>query len=93
MNNIKVHKSGEFSVMSNYHLRDKEMSLKAKGVMTIMLALPKEWDYSVAGLQSLSKDGKDGTTSALLELEKLGYLLRQKVVDEKGRFAGYDYHI
>ena len=93
MNNIKVHKSGEFTVMSNHHLRDKEMSLKAKGILSIMLSLPTEWDYSVAGLQTLSKDGKDSTTGALVELEKLGYLLRQKVVDEKGRFAGYDYHI
>lgn len=93
MNKINVHKNGEFTVMSNHHLRDKEMSLKAKGILSIMLSLPKEWDYSVAGLKSLSKDGKDGTTSALIELEKLGYLVRKKAVGEKGRFAGYDYDI
>jgi hypothetical protein len=93
MNNIKVHKSGEFTVMSNHHLQDKEMSLKAKGILSIMLSLPKEWDYSVAGLKTLSKDGKDCTTSALVELEKLGYLVRKRAVDEKGRFAGYNYDI
>lgn len=93
MSNIKVHKNGEFTVMSNYHLKDKDMSLKAKGLLSIMLSLPSDWDYSVAGLQTRSKDGKDGTTSALIELEKLGYLIRKKAIDEKGRFAGYDYHI
>ena len=90
---IKVHKSGEFTVMSNYHLRDKEMSLKAKGILSIMLSLPAEWDYSVAGLQTLSKDGKDSTTNALNELETLGYLVRTKVTDERGRFNGYNYDI
>lgn len=92
-NEIKVHKSGEFTVMSNHHLRDSEMSLKAKGLLTIMLSLPKEWDYSVAGLQTLSKDGKDSTTNALLELETLGYLTRTKQITEAGRFNGYRYDI
>ncbi len=93
MSDIKVHKSGEFTVMSNYHLKDKRMSLKAKGILSVMLSLPSEWDYSVAGLQTLSKDGKDGTTSALIELEKLGYLVRSKVLNEKGQFDGYNYDI
>lgn len=92
-NEIRVHKSGEFTVMSNHHLRDSEMSLKAKGLLTIMLSLPKEWDYSVAGLQTLSKDGKDSTTNALLELETLGYLTRTKQTTEAGRFNGYRYDI
>lgn len=92
-NEFKIHKNGEFTVMSNYHLRDKGMSLKAKGILSIMLSLPPEWDYSVAGLRALSKDGKDGTTTALVELETLGYLRRSKVTDKQGRFQGYNYDI
>lgn len=69
------------------------MTLKAKGILSIMLSLPPEWDYSVAGLRTLSKDGKDSTTTALVELENLGYLIRTKVIDEKGRFQGYHYDI
>lgn len=93
MNKIRVHKNGEFIVMSNYHLQDNEMTLKAKGLLSTMLSLPPKWDYSVAGLKTLSKDGRDSITSALLELEKHGYLVRERVTDQKGRFAGYDYHI
>lgn len=92
-NEFRVHKSGEFTVMSNYHLRDKGMSLKAKGILSIMLSLPPEWDYSVAGLRALSKDGKDGTTAALVELETLGYLKRSQATDKQGRFKGYNYDI
>lgn len=93
MNKIRLHKNGEFIVMSNYHLQDNEMTLKAKGLLSTMLSLPPKWDYSVAGLQTLSKDGRDSITSALCELEKHGYLVRERVTDQKGRFAGYDYHI
>ena len=92
-NEFKIHKSGEYTIISNYHLKDKGMTLKAKGILSIMLSLPPEWDYSVAGLRTLSKDGKDGTTTALVELEALGYLVRTKVVDDKGRFQGYRYDI
>lgn len=93
MGEIRVHKNGEYTTMSNYHLKDKGMTLKAKGILSIMLSLPPEWDYSVAGLRILSKDGKDSTTTALVELENLGYLIRTKVIDEKGRFQGYHYDI
>lgn len=90
---IRVHKNKDFSVISNIHLKDKEMSLKAKGLQSVMLSLPGDWDYSVVGLASLSKDGKDSVMSALNELESLGYLKRNRVIDEKGRFAGFDYDI
>lgn len=79
--------------MSNHHFKEKEMSLKAKGLLSLMLSLPDEWDYSVMGLVSLSKDGKDSVMNALNELEEFGYLVRTRVTDEKGRFAGYDYDI
>ena len=69
------------------------MSLKAKGLLSLMLSLPDDWDYSIAGLATLSRDGKDSVMSALKELEQFGYLTRSRVVDERGRFAGYDYDI
>ena len=79
--------------MSNAHFKEREMSLKAKGLLSLMLSLPDEWDYSVSGLVSLSKDGKDSTTKALTELEHLGYVRRIRATDSKGRFTGYDYDI
>lgn len=69
------------------------MSLKAKGLLSLMLSLPDDWDYSISGLATLSKDGKDSIMSALAELEKFGYLTRKRVTDEKGRFAGVEYNI
>lgn len=90
---IRVHKTKDYTVMSNAHFREKGMSLKAKGLLSMMMSLPDDWDYSVMGLTTLSKDGKDSVMSALNELEKFGYLSRSRVTDEHGRFAGYDYDI
>ena len=69
------------------------MSLKAKGLLSLMLSLPDDWNYTVSGLVSLSKDGKDSVMSALSELEKFGYLKRERVVNDKGQFAGIEYNI
>ena len=93
MSVIRVHKSSNFTVMSNYHFKEKKMSLKAKGLLSLMLSLPNDWNYSVAGLVTLSKDGKDSVMSALAELEKFGYLTRSQLVNEKGQFSGVEYHI
>ena len=90
---IRVNKTADYTVMSNTHIREKEMSLKAKGLLSLMLSLPDDWDYSIAGLETLSKDGKDSVMSALAELEDFGYLTRTQTTDEKGRFTGYDYDI
>lgn len=90
---IKVHKTKGYTVMSNHHLREKKMSLKAKGLLSIMFSLPDDWDYSIAGLVTLSKDGKDGVMNALKELELFGYLVRTRLTDEMGRFKGYEYDI
>lgn len=90
---IRVHKTKDYTVMSNTHFREKGMTLKAKGLLSLMFSLPDDWDYSIAGLTTLSKDGKDGVMSALNELEKFGYLKRTRLFDEKGHFAGYDYDI
>lgn len=93
MSVFRVHKTKNFTVMSNYHFKEKEMGLKAKGLLSLMLSLPDSWNYSVSGLVSLSKDGKDGVMSALAELEKFGYLTRKRVQNEKGQFSGVEYHI
>lgn len=93
MSVMRVHKTANFTVMSNYHFKEKKMSLKAKGLLSLMLSLPEDWDYSVAGLTSLSKDGKDGVMTALGELEKFGYLTRTRLVNDKGQFDGIEYNI
>ena len=71
-----VHKTSDYTVMSNTHFKEKEMTLRAKGLLSLMLSLPDDWDYSIAGLCTLSKDGKDSVMNALLELEEFGYLVR-----------------
>ena len=90
---IRVNKTADYTVMSNSHFREKGMSLKAKGLLSLMLSLPDSWDYSIAGLVTLSKDGKDSVMGALTELENFGYLIRTRTKDESGRFAGYEYDI
>ena len=90
---IRVNKTADYTVMSNAHFKEKEMSLKAKGLLSLMLSLPDTWDYSIAGLVALSKDGKESVMNALSELEKFGFLIRTRTTDEKGRFTGYDYNI
>ena len=93
MSIVRVHKTANFTVMSNFHFKEKKMSLKSKGLLSLMLSLPDSWSYSISGLVTLSKDGKDGVMSALAELEKFGYLQRERITDDKGRFAGIEYHI
>lgn len=90
---IRVNKTANYTVLSNYHFKEKEMSLKAKGLLSLMLSLPDTWNYTIAGLVSLSKDGKDSVMSALAELEKFGYLTRTQKVNKKGQFSGVEYNI
>lgn len=90
---IRVNKTTDYTVMSNAHFKEKEMSLKAKGLLSMMLSLPNDWDYSITGLTALSKDGKDSVMNALSELEKFRYLKRTRLVNEKGQFDGYTYDV
>ena len=90
---FRVNRNKNYTHMANYHFREKEMSLKAKGLLSLMLSLPDEWDYSANGLATLSKDGKDSIKKTLVELEQFGYLKRTRATDSKGRFVGYDYDI
>ena len=89
---IRVNKNKDYTTMSNYHFRDKELSLRAKGLLSQMLSLPEDWDYSIEGLASLNKEGVKAIRSTLQELEDRGYLIRTRVNDEKGHFA-YVYDI
>ncbi len=90
---IRVNKTANYTVLSNYHFKEKKMSLKAKGLLSLMLSLPDDWNYSISGLVKLSKDGKDSVMSALAELEKFGYLTREKTTNSKGQFSGIEYNI
>ena len=90
---IKVNKTKNYTTISNFHLKEKDMSLKAKGLLSLMLSLPEDWDYSVGGLAKLSKDGKDSVTNTLMELERFGYVKRTQCLNDKNQFDGYDYDI
>ena len=93
MSVFRIHKTENYTVLSNYHFKEKGMSLKAKGLLSLMLSLPDSWQYSVTGLTKLSKDGKDSVMSALAELEEFGYLERSRLINEKGQFSGVQYDI
>ncbi|MBB5337602.1 helix-turn-helix domain-containing protein [Pectinatus brassicae] len=85
MTKIKVSHNKNYTIMSNYHLRDKKLSLKAKGLMSYMLSLPDNWDYSVSGLSIVCNCGRDAIRTGLNELEKQGYLKRVQQ-KENGKF-------
>ena len=89
---FKIEKNSNYTVMSNYHLRDHNLSYKAKGLLSFMLSLPEDWDYSLAGLCSISKEGRDGIRSILKELQEHHYLEIEKVRGDKGYFE-YNYLI
>lgn len=89
---IRVEKNREFVVMSNKFLREKEMSLKAKGLLALCLSLPDTWNYSLNGLCAICKENLTAIRSTLKELEKFGYLKRNKKKNEKGQFV-YEYII
>ena len=83
---VRVVKTKDYTVMSNTHLKCKEMSLKAKGLMSICLSLPDNWNYSINGLVALSGDGRDSVMRALKELQEYGFLMTTKEHNEKGHF-------
>ena len=89
---IRVNKNKNYTIMSNYHFKDKNMSLKAKGLLSMMLSLPDNWNYSVEGLVAISKESKTVIQSTLKELEDLKYLKRTRLQNSKGQFE-YIYDI
>lgn len=90
---FRIEKSENYTVMSNQHLRNSALSLKAKGLLSQMLSLPDEWDYTLSGLAAINKESKDAIRSAVQELEKAGYIERRQTQDESGKFAGNEYVI
>lgn len=92
MSKIKVNKIKGYTVMSNYHLMDKRLTLKSKGLLSLMLALPDNWDYSIKGLVAISVENETAIRSALKELEEQKYLIRTRFKNELGKFD-YDYNI
>ena len=90
---IRVQKTKNYTVMANYHLRDKKLSFKAKGLMSFMLSLPDGWDYTITGLSMFGTDKIDSVRSALKELEKQGYVRAERVRDNKGMLRGTEYTV
>ena len=90
---FRVERNTGYTVMSNHHLRNKELTLKAKGLLSQMLSLPEDWDYTLAGLSYINREKIDAIREAVRELERAGYIQRSRERDEKGRLRGTDYII
>lgn len=90
---FRVEKNSNYTTMCNYHLRDQGLSLKGKGLLSMLLSLPETWNYSVRGLSSITPDGVDGVLTALKELERLGYLERNQQRESNGRMGRAEYVI
>lgn len=90
---IRVQRSGGYTVLPNGILRDTGLSLKTKGLFAVILSLPEDWDYSVAGLATVAGCGRDAIRSALGEMEQAGYLTRTRSHGEGGKFTGVIYDI
>lgn len=90
---FRVERNSGYTVMSNHHLRNKELTLKAKGLLSQMLSLPEDWDYALAGLSHINRESIDAIRTAVWELEKAGYILRRQGRDEKGKMTAIEYTI
>ena len=90
---FRIEKNKDYTVMSNHHLRDRELTLRSKGLLSLMLSLPDEWDYSMKGLAHICKEGIDAIRASLTELEKNGYIERRRVRNDKGLFSDIEYLI
>lgn len=93
MSVFRIERTKDYTVMSNCHLRDKRLSLKAKGLLSQMLSLPEDWDYTLSGLAYINREKIDAIRQAIKELESAGYIVRSRKRDEKGRLQGSDYVI
>ena len=91
MAKFKVNKTKDYTIMSNYHLKEKNMSLKAKGLLSVMLSLPDNWDYSISGLVAISLENETSIKSALSELKKFGYLEVIKLMPNESETGRIDY--
>ena len=89
----RVERTRDYTVMCNYHLKDKSLSLKAKGLLSMMLSMPEEWNYSTRGLAAICKEGVEAIGNALKELEKAGYMARRQLRGANGRITDTEYII
>ena len=90
---FRIEKTKDYTVMSNHHLRNQALSLKSKGLLSLMLSLPEDWNYTTRGLAAICKEGTDSIGSALKELEKAGYIVRNRLRDKKGKIRDVEYVI
>ena len=90
---FRVEKTRDYTVMSNHHLRNAGLSLKSKGLLSMMLSLPEDWNYTTRGLAKICKEGTDSIGSALKELERAGYIVRNRLRDRKGKIVDVEYVI
>ena len=90
---FRVEKTKDFTIMSNQHLRNPKLSLKAKGLLSLMLSLPEDWDYTTKGLAQICKEGVDSIGTALKELERYGYLTRRRLRCANGQLGDIEYTI
>lgn len=90
---FRVERNKGYTVMSNHHLRNRDLTLKAKGLLSQMLSLPEDWDYTLAGLSHINREKIDAIREAVRELERAGYIQRSRERDEKGRLRGTEYVI
>lgn len=90
---FRIDKTKNYTVMANYHLRDTSLSLKAKGLLSLMLSLPEGWDYTTKGLACICKDGVDSICSTIKELENAGYVQRRRLRNELGHLTEVEYTI
>ena len=90
---FRIEKTRDYTVMSNHHLRDKSLSLKAKGLLSLMLSLPEGWDYTTKGLARICKDGVDSICAGVRELEEQGYVIRERVRNANGQLGAIEYTI
>ena len=90
---FRIEKTRDYTVMANFHLRDTELSLKAKGLLSLMLSLPEDWDYTTKGLARICRDGVDSICSTVRELEEHGYIIRERVRNEIGQLTTVEYTI
>ena len=90
---FRIEKTRDYTVMANHHLRNTKLSLKAKGLLSLMLSLPKDWDYTTKGLAKICKDGVDSICSTVNELEEHGYVIRERIRNAKGQLTDIQYTI
>ena len=88
---FRIEKTRDYTVMSNHHLRNARLSLKSKGLLSMMLSLPEDWNYTTRGLAKICKEGTDSIGSALKELERAGYIVRNRLRDSKGKIVDVEY--